>query len=40
MKEGHTRDFENVRQMVKHPTDNFSKYPAVVYFPAEVSIVF
>lgn len=31
---------ENVRQIVKHPTANFSKYPAVVYFPAEVSNVF
>ncbi len=31
---------ENVKQIVKHPTANFSKYPAVVYFPAEVSNVF
>ena len=30
----------NVKEIVKHPTANFSKYPAVVYFPASVSNVF
>jgi hypothetical protein len=31
---------ENVGEIVTFPTANFSKYPAVVFFPSEVSNIF